>query len=491
MTNDQKKESIEGFDGVILHPAFDIKDGILTLGFRYRDKSKKMKPLIAAVHNGAINLYTKDEVSITAADGKNYFIERGKRLLLDINERWSLKDLSALTDELQDVTVRGIPKNTAIFKDLEDIIRRHVELEQEIDYALVAAWTMGTYFHRVFSAFPFLHAKGPKGSGKSQLLDTLNQLAFNAVKARPTLAALGDTVETLHGTMLIDEAGSLARDNNEELVETLAGSYKKNGFKRRVTNFDKKRGRETIEFETFSPKAFASTKELPENVRDRCLTIPLIRSARNLSDPNDDSPLWLEIRSKLYRFLIGTYQEVESEYVIRRAEYRSSNHIAGRNLEMWLPFETMLRISGASEEKIGECLKRFRMQYQFTQSDLGELDVAIIDAVLVAMGMGNEIVLRPKDIASGLVSADDSLDPVLDPAKTDRQKAGLVGSAVKRMNLADEKLGRDKHGERYRFTREKVERIKNSYCPTPPTPTADIPDVLGIVGGVESDREPS
>ena len=34
-------EPVEGFDGEILHPGLDIKDGILTLGFRYRDKSKK------------------------------------------------------------------------------------------------------------------------------------------------------------------------------------------------------------------------------------------------------------------------------------------------------------------------------------------------------------------------------------------------------------------------------------------------------------------
>jgi hypothetical protein len=41
--------------------------------------------------------------------------------------------------------------------------------------------------------------------------------------------------------------------------------------------------------ETYGPKAFASIRELPEDLRDRCLELPLIRSQRNFADPDDDN----------------------------------------------------------------------------------------------------------------------------------------------------------------------------------------------------------
>jgi hypothetical protein len=480
----KKITTIEGFDGEVLHSALDIKDDVMVIGFRYRDKSKKMDDLILTIHNSNIQSHIGTEFSFSE-NNKTYFVEKNKGLLVDISERWSLEDLNLFCEEIQNLLSNGVPKAADVYEEVRSTLKRHIELEQETDYSLVAAWIIGTYFFPAFSAYPFLHAKAPKRSGKSQFLDLLRQLCFNATKARPTLAALGDTVESLHGTFLIDQADSLGSQNNEELLEILTGSYKKNGSKRRIMSPDKK-ARQVIEFETYCPKVFASIKELPEDLQDRCLVIPLIRSDKNFSDPNDDNASWPILRSRLYRFQIGTYEDVSNEYIIRRAIYRQNNDIVGRHLELWLPFEVILRVCGVSEDEVATEKNRFLSQYKFTESELGELDAVVIDVVLESMESADEIVLAPKRIAESL---DKFGDQYFDLGKTDRQKAGLVGFSLRRMNLSSEKRPRTKDGVSYLFTREKVERIRKSYFPTLPTLNAKTPEIIVETSDVESSVE--
>lgn len=472
----QKTKTIEGFDGEMLHPALDIRDNVLVVGFRYRSKSGKNEDLVLIVRSSSIEHFGESGFSLSE-NGKNYYVEKAHRLFVELGARWSLDDLNKFREEYQNLTANGVPKAAVLYQEIRDVLKRYVELEQETDYSLITAWIIGTYFFPAFSAYPFLNAKAPKRSGKSQFLDILTQLCFNATKTRPTLAALGDTVDSLRGTFLIDQADSLGSQNNEELLETLTGSYKKNGSKRRVMNLDKGK-RNVLEFETYCPKVFASIKELPEDLRDRCLIVPLIRSSKNFSDPNDDNPLWLTLRSKLYRFLIGNYSEVASEYIVRRAMYKQSNEITGRHLELWLPFETMLRCCGVSDADIATGKNRFLSQYKFTESELGELDAAIIDAVLQKMGDEEKITLSPKQIAEDLGGE------YFDLQKTPKQNAGLVGWAITRMNLSSEKK-RNKEGVSHLFEKSKVERIRSSYFPSSSTPEAISPENTVETSGVK------
>lgn len=455
---------IKGFDGEILHPALDIKNGVLVLGFRYRQKPDKMENLIVVVRNGEIEVHQGWGFSFVHS-GTTYFVDKSQRLLMELGVRWSLVDLNLVIGEYRDVARKKTISGRVLYQEIRDVLMRFIELEQEIDYSLATAWIMGTYFFPSFSAYPFLHVKAPKRSGKSQFLDLLTQLSFNATKARPTRAALGDTVDGLRGTLLIDQADSLDGPRSEELLEDLTGSYKKNGSRRRLVNMDKGK-RQTLEFETYSPKVFASQKELPEDLRDRCLPIPLIRTNKNYPDPNDENPMWPDLRSKLYRLLIADYPEVADEYVIQRALYKQNNEIKGRHLELWLPFVTILKHCGAGETEILAAKVRFLSQYQFTEAELGEIDAGVIEAVLISMGDAQEIILAPKQVA-------ETMDPeCFDADKSLKQRAGLVGWAIKRMNLSSEKKSRTKEGVSYLFIREKVERVRSSYFPASSTPSA-------------------
>ncbi len=215
------------------------------------------------------------------SDGITYHIDDKDKLLPMLNDKWTVHGIKSFISE------PAFPPFNEFFDTIKKTAQKYFYLSEDTDYDLITAWIISTYFHRLFFSFPFLHLKAPKGSGKSQVLGFLERLCFNAIKARPTVASMGDIVTSLRCTFLIDQADSLHNENNYEIREILTDSYKKDGGKRRV--LDMKNGRKQLEFETFSPKAFASTIELPEDLKDRCILIPLVRSSHIFPTPDDQN----------------------------------------------------------------------------------------------------------------------------------------------------------------------------------------------------------
>ena len=462
--NENKKDNqLEVFDGELLHPALDIKDGILVIGFRYRSKPQEEKEIFIVASDGNIQITNSE---MFKRNGKNYYFERRNRKLIRIEEKWGITQLQKFLNDYAELRVSVSPER--IFEEVLVLTKRYVELEQEVDYCLLTAWIFGTYFFPAFYAYPFLHIKAPKRSGKSQCLNFLTQLCFNAVKARPSLAALSDTVDALRGTYLIDQADALERRGNEELLDLLSDSYKKGGGKRRVVVFDKKKSRETVEFETYSPKAFASIRELPEDLRDRCLIVPLIRSQRNFPDPDDSNENWREIRGKIYTLLATSYDFIGSNYSIKKIEYRQSKEILGRNLELWLPFEVILEYVGM-QDKIKEAKSRFLSQYGFSEYEPSELEEEVIKAILQQLQEQIETILTPKEITE-LISPD-----IFSASDAPKQRAAKVGWAIKKFNLASEKKIRTKDGMRYLFKKGRVESVYQSYFKTTEEHTSPAP----------------
>jgi len=210
---------------------------------------------------------------------------------------------------------------------------------------------------------------------------------------------LGDTVDALRGTYLIDQADSLERKGGEDLLDILADSYKKSGGKRRITTFDKGKNREITEIETYGPKAFASIRELPEDLRDRCLELPLIRSKRNFDDPDDSNENWREIRGRVYTLLMTNYVIAGSYYFMKKRIYREDKTILGRSLELWLPFEVILECSGM-QDKIQEARTQFLSRYKFSESEPTELEEEVIRIILDELKDKTEIILAPIEIAA-------------------------------------------------------------------------------------------
>lgn len=438
------------------HPSLDIKNGILVLGFRIK-KEKETDIFIIKTSEG---FFYTEELGFDYKE-KYFSIEKKKRVLARLSQKWSADQINSFIESLNDPLSRKI-NEIDLYNKIKDNLKRYVELEQEADYIILTAWIIGTYFFPICSAYPYIHIKAPKGSGKSQCLNFLNQTTFNAVKARASLPALRDTVDSLRGTFIIDQADALYRNNMEDILDILTDSYKRGGgsVRKMIQNKGKDWGLE--EFEAYSPKAFASIKELPEDLRDRCIIIPLIRSNKNYPSVNEENNIWREIRSDLYILLINQFNFFELTYKLKELEYKESNEIFGRRLELWLPVEIVLQSLFTNKEEIELAKKRFLSRYEFASYQTSEIEMAVIETVILLMGDKKEIILRPKEIAlkidTELFDEDDKFH-----FASEKQKATIVGRAINKFNLATQKFNRDSQGERYLFSKEQIEKIHQGY----------------------------
>lgn len=443
-----------------LHPSLDIKQGVALVGFRYRMEPRKDTVVYLVATDETIQYVYDDTVTLGAAQ---YVIERGTRMLMPLTERLHPAALWQFVEEFTSGHLGSWLRGREVFDCIRALIHKYVDLETASDSAILAAWAIGTYFFPLFSAYPFLHVKAPKGSGKSQCLTVLLQVCFNAMKARPTFAALSDTVDALRGTYLIDQADALHRWQNEDLTDILTDSYKRGGGKRRLRVQEKHGQWRTIEQETYSPKTFASIKDLPEDLRDRCLIVPLIRSHQNFLAPDEEAEDWKTIRGHLYRLLLAEHTTVANVYALRKREYKATPALTGRELELWLPLAVLLECLGASDE-LDAARQRFTAQYHFAAAQPSAFDEAVITAVAQALQDEERLVLAPAEIAA-------RMDATVFRAGLDEiQKAAGVGRAIRRLNLASAQATRSKRSMRYVFEREKVTRIAQNYLPEAPEP---------------------
>jgi hypothetical protein len=228
-----------------------------------------------------------------------------------------------------------------LYQDLVAAYKTFLDLPEPA-YGLLAAWTVGTYYAHLVTAFPFLHFHAPKESGKSKTLEAMRCCCFNGWKGRDiTAAALGDTADGLRGTLLLDQAEKLNSDENGNLIGLLADSYKKAGGQRRVVEVTKT-GRSVLEFSTYGPKAYASTKPLDPDLADRCVRIAMTRTRRKLPDLEGWEKIWGELRDKLYRFTLASFKTV-------RQNYAASPGNGTRIGELWRPMLAVLLTLGVEQ----------------------------------------------------------------------------------------------------------------------------------------------
>ncbi len=459
---ENQTNKIEGFEGMFLHPSLDIKNDILILGFRFISKNKEEENFFLIVKEGEIPEIFRDDT--IKYQGEEYYIEKRGRKLAHIEERWGINEVNEFIKSCQTRGIITLKKAREVFDGIKELLKKYTELKNEDDYLLITAWILGTYFFPIFSAYPFLFVKGPKGSGKSQLLSFLKQVCFNAIKARPSLASLGDTADSLRATYIMDQAESLKRKESEELLDIFTDSYKKSGGKRRIINFDKNKGREILEFETYSPKAFASVGELPEDLIDRCIVIPLFKSGKNFDEPGEESEKWKEKRGKIYQIQIDNFHLVKLFYEQGKREYKEKKTMVGRELELWLPLQVVLKICG-KENEIRNVKKRFKALYGFSEWEPSEFEESVIRCILNQFNEKMEIILSPKCISQRMP---DGLFLVKDNS---RQRASKIGRVIKKLNLSAEKKPRGKDGVRYLFKKQEVVKINNIYFKTPESPT--------------------
>lgn len=280
-----------------------------------------------------------------APDGAIIFLDREKNLALrgalsDAAEgRWSYPGMVAfLNGSAPAVTPH------AVYEALLEKVRQFVYHADESSYTVDVLWIMGTYFHQIFNAFPYLALHGHRGAGKTTLLTLLNALAFNArFLVNASEASLYRSIQSQAPTLLIDEQEGLnsskaAKENKADLMSILKSGYKKGAQVARqrldmpgITEY----------FEVYSPKALAAIEHFEDVLENRAILTFMTEKPAGvaLRDQNEivnrDAEEFAPLRDQLYLLLM---QEASN---VRKIAQRVMVPAENRFRELFLPLFTI------------------------------------------------------------------------------------------------------------------------------------------------------
>jgi hypothetical protein len=166
------------------------------------------------------------------------------------------------------------PVNGAALSDsIAEAIRRYVVLSDRSRDA-TALWILHSYLIDCFPVSPRLAVCSPtKQCGKTTLLDVLGRLVLKPLPtANVTASAIFRVVEAYRPTLLVDEADTFLRDN-DELRGIINSGHRHGGSVLRAVGDDY----EPRAFSTYSPCAIALIGKLPDTLHDRSVVVDLKR----------------------------------------------------------------------------------------------------------------------------------------------------------------------------------------------------------------------
>ena len=199
-----------------------------------------------------------------------------------------------------------------MFAELRNTFGRFIDFTEDLaDGTLntLALWTVLTYTPGMFPVVPFMVFNGPKGSGKTQVLNCLKNVCFRVVAvANPSAASLYRELHINGGTTLVDEAEQLeSADAEPGLMTALLHSNQRGATVPRCEgeNFT------PVHFSVFGAKAFFSIRAPHDPLADRAISIPMLRSppgspkAFMHPDAGKFVGEWQHLRDALFAFVMN------------------------------------------------------------------------------------------------------------------------------------------------------------------------------------------
>ncbi len=184
------------------------------------------------------------------------------------------------TIDLEQEDFKSKEKLLESYKNIIDILKEYLDLNEDY-YSIIALWIIGTYFHDKFPSYPYLFFNAMKGSGKSRTMAIITTLA----KDGQMLNSLTEAVLfRTKGTLAIDEFEGVSRKGNEALRELLNSAYKKGIKVKRMKQQKTDKGTEQVveEFDVFRPIVLANIWGMENVLSDRCITLILEKSNKNV-----------------------------------------------------------------------------------------------------------------------------------------------------------------------------------------------------------------
>lgn len=259
-----------------------------------------------------------------------------------------------------------------LIEEIMALVRRHV-IMSEHESIVTALWVLLTYVESYVDVLPILAITSPqKRCGKTTLLSILRRLVRRPLAVSSvTPAALFRSVEKWTPTLLIDEADTFLKDNEQLRGILNAGHARDLAYTLRTNP-------ETLEperFSTWAPKAIACIGKLPDTLIDRSVHLRLerrtcVESIAKLRDANTE--VFERLPSQAMRWALDNGDKIR---VARPPIPHVLNDRAGDN---WFPLLAIAIVAGRDwYERVAMCAVTVN-----SSDDLGEtLPIAVLSAL--------------------------------------------------------------------------------------------------------------
>lgn len=361
------------------------------------------------------------------------------------------------------------PKPADVFTRVVETIDRFIDFdrslaEQKTMAELCACYVMVTYMLDAFTVIGYLYPNGDRGSGKTQLLQVICEMAYlgQVILAGGSYATLRDMAD-YGATLAFDDAEGLSdpkRTDPDKRNLLLAGNRRGNT----VSVKEEINGKwQTRHVNTFCPRLFSATRFPDSILASRTIIIPLIRTPdryRANADPLDFA-LWKHDRRVLVDDLWSLACSNLPALVTYETRVNQRAELTGRNLEPW---RAVLAVAlWLENEGVGGLWQRIETLSRAYQSERATLEATDITALVVqalskCLGDKDSDVISTKDVtaAAKQIAEDDELD-----IDDDRINSKRIGRIIAKMRLESNKNRKKARG--WIVSRQVIERWGASY----------------------------
>jgi len=394
------------------------------------------------------SLVTSDREYV-AVDGAQAKLESGTRLLTGKPvaspslDRWTL---GGIEDFLKQ---KRPPTPTEGLKAVKALLDSQMEFPEDCadEYStLIALWVIGTYFHPIFRAYPYIELCAPRGSGKSKLQSILAALSHAGhLIVDPTEAATFRLIESARCTCLFDECENWTKQARGQFLQIINSGYTADGVVMRCDG----ESHSLRAFMVYSPKSFASITGVDAVTATRCIRLHLRRThgdrGRLWFDPLADEVI--AARDSLYYLTLTTFQAVQAAL---SAKHKTS--LNNRTYQLWLPLLTMATVFGgktvfAQMEAVADFFNS-----QTREPALPLLDQALLHALNGLVGPDGECEFTAEDLQQHVEIKDAWEQRFVTPQR--------IGIALSRLGFI---YTHRSNGNFYRFDSDSIRAVAEAY----------------------------
>jgi len=339
-----------------------------------------------------------------------------------------------------------------LLDDIEGMFRRYIVLPKGAAEAL-ALWTLHAWTMDAGDVSPFMVLVSPtKRCGKTSVLILLYYITPRSeLASNISPSALFRYVEDVRPTLLIDEADSFLKDN-EELRGILNSGHTK-AAANIIRNVEVNGQHKPRRFSTWAPKAIATIRELADTLEDRSIIITLQRKPKTAAVERlrkRDSEEFAILRRKAARWAADNFDNLTDP------EPAIPDALNDRAADNWRPLLAIADLAG------GDWPRRARDAAHLLsgEQDDSAVNVGLLADIRGALGDRDE--MKSADLVAALVA--DPERPWTEwrggKPMTQKQLAGLL----KPFGIASETVHPvgEPHGKGYK--RVRFEEAWAAYC---------------------------